>query len=79
MSAADSGWMADALCAETDPDAFHPERANPDGAARRVCQRCDVQAACLAYALATGQSEGVWGGTSPAQRRRMRLAKVVHR
>jgi len=36
-------------------------------AAKAVCFRCAVRAACLAYALATGQA-GIWGGTTHEER-----------
>jgi WhiB family transcriptional regulator, redox-sensing transcriptional regulator len=65
-------WQDRALCAETDPDAFFPEKGEPTTAARRVCMACEVRAECLDYALRTGQQFGVWGGLSPQERRDMR-------
>lgn len=69
-------WTQDALCAQTDPDLFFPERGEGDRAitAKRTCGRCPVQAACLAYALRTGQNEGIWGGKSRGQLRKLRKA-----
>lgn len=43
-------------------------------AAIDICATCPVQADCLAYALRTGEDDGIWGGTTPKQRRRMRHA-----
>jgi WhiB family redox-sensing transcriptional regulator len=68
-------WQDDALCAQTAPDMFFPGKG--DGATARVtkrtCTRCDVQAQCLAYALAQSEDpDGIWGGTSPKERRAMR-------
>ena len=40
--------------------------------AKAICRQCDVQAACLEFALATNQEAGVWGGTSEDERRRLR-------
>ncbi len=40
--------------------------------AKKICQICPVQEECLQYALATNQSEGVWGGMSSGDRRRLR-------
>lgn len=39
--------------------------------ARRLCADCPVRALCLDYALTSEQGFGVWGGTSPHDRRRM--------
>jgi WhiB family transcriptional regulator, redox-sensing transcriptional regulator len=40
--------------------------------AKTVCARCEVRSECLAFALATWQPYGVWGGTSPEERARLR-------
>ena len=66
-------WMADAACAGTDVEAFHPAKGgHPDPKALRLCRSCPVRAACLDYALAYeaagGPRAGVYGGTTPAQR-----------
>ena len=62
-------WVADALCAQTDPESFFPPKGGSTEAAKRVCAACDVTAECLAYALRTGQDEGIWGGLSRMERR----------
>lgn len=69
------GWQDKALCAETDPDAFFPERGGSTREAKRVCRSCEVRAECLEYALGheVGQF-GVWGGMSERERRRLRRA-----
>lgn len=41
-------------------------------AAKALCGRCPVRAGCLQFALRTGE-EGVWGGTTTAERRQVRL------
>ena len=70
----DLSWMEDALCAQTDPEAFHPDKGahGTSAAAKRTCAACDVTTACLAYALADPSLEGVWGGTSVRERQAMR-------
>lgn len=65
-------WKQDALCAQTDPDAFFPEDGNLTLAAKAVCARCDVAAQCLQYALDNRIDHGVFGGVSAMQRIRMR-------
>jgi WhiB family redox-sensing transcriptional regulator len=68
----DSSWRLDALCAETDPEAFFPEKGGSSRAAKRVCAACTVRAECLEYALTFDVRFGVWGGVSERERRRMR-------
>lgn len=65
-------FAGDALCAETDPDAFFPDKGGSVREAKAVCARCEVTAECLAWALANGERHGVWGGTSEFDRRRIR-------
>lgn len=70
----DAGWREDALCAQSDPEAFFPDKGGSAAEAKRVCARCPVQAACLDYALRNDERFGVWGGMSERERRRMRSA-----
>jgi hypothetical protein len=39
-----------------------------------MCGTCDVQGSCLAWALDVGDCHGVWGGTTPRERRAMLVA-----
>lgn len=73
----DLGWRARALCTETDPEVFFPERGGKTRPAKRVCRSCEVRAECLAYALGHGVEHGIWGGTSEQERRRLRRAAVA--
>lgn len=61
-------WVQEALCAQSDPEAFFPDKGGSTKPAKEVCSRCDVQADCLAYALRTRQSDGIWGGLSVRER-----------
>lgn len=64
------GWRDEALCAQTDPEIFFPEKGQATGPALRVCAGCPVRAACLADALARRDTTfGVLGGMTPRQRR----------
>ena len=36
-----------------------------------VCGGCPARAACLGHALTAGEDHGVWGGTTPEERRAM--------
>ena len=65
-------WQADALCAQTDPEAFFPEKGGSTRDAKRVCQSCEVRAECLEYALENDERFGIWGGLSERERRKLR-------
>ena len=40
-------WQERALCAQTDPEAFFPEKGGSTREAKRVCLSCDVRSQCL--------------------------------
>ena len=64
-------WRDEALCAETDPEAFFPEKGGSTREAKELCIECSVQHQCLTYALAHDERFGVWGGLSERERRRL--------
>ncbi|GAA2234858.1 hypothetical protein GCM10010401_03380 [Rarobacter faecitabidus] len=65
-------WQDRALCAQTDPEAFFPEKGGSTREAKRVCVRCEVKAECLEYALANDERFGIWGGLSERERRKLK-------
>ena len=65
-------WQERALCAQTDPEAFFPEKGGSTREAKRVCLSCDVRAECLEYALEHDERFGIWGGLSERERRRLK-------
>jgi WhiB family transcriptional regulator, redox-sensing transcriptional regulator len=65
-------WQEQALCAQTDPEAFFPEKGGSTREAKRVCGRCEVRGDCLEYALAHDERFGIWGGLSERERRRLK-------
>ncbi|MCB4207968.1 WhiB family transcriptional regulator [Arthrobacter sp. UM1] len=65
-------WQAEALCAQTDPEAFFPEKGGSTRDAKRVCAACAVRDECLEYALENDERFGIWGGLSERERRRVR-------
>lgn len=69
-------WMADGLCAQTDPDLFFPELGGSAREAKAICAACPVRARCLAYAL-EHQERGIWGGTSDRQRQKLRTEEAA--
>jgi WhiB family transcriptional regulator, redox-sensing transcriptional regulator len=72
MKADAQSWQQRALCAETDPETFFPDRGGSTREAKRICTGCEVRAECLEYALANDERFGVWGGLSEQERRRLR-------
>lgn len=60
-------WTLRAACRDTDPEIFYPAEADDAGPAIAICATCPVRAECAAYATATGQDYGVWGGRLLAQ------------
>ena len=68
----DPGWAELALCAQTDPEAFFPEKGGSTREAKRVCQSCEVRQECLEYALGNDERFGIWGGLSERERRRLK-------
>jgi WhiB family transcriptional regulator, redox-sensing transcriptional regulator len=69
-------WQERALCAQTDPEAFFPEKGGSTREAKRICSGCEVRAECLEYALAHDERFGIWGGLSERERRRLRRGAV---
>jgi WhiB family redox-sensing transcriptional regulator len=70
-------WQDRALCAETDPEAFFPEKGGSTREAKAVCMACEVRAQCLEYALEFEAANpaaryGIWGGKSERERRKLR-------
>jgi WhiB family redox-sensing transcriptional regulator len=75
-------WRDRASCRDTNPDLFFPVGTTGPAieqieSAKAVCRECQVQSACLEFALMTNQDSGVWGGTSEEERRKLRRAWVA--
>lgn len=67
-------WMDDGVCAQTDPEAFFPEKGGSTREAKAICGRCAVAAECLDYALDNQERFGIWGGLSERERRKIAAA-----
>lgn len=61
-------WQEQALCAQTDPEEFFPEKGGPTALAKKICGRCPVATECLDFALTHDEQYGIWGGRSPRER-----------
>lgn len=67
-------WLDGALCAEVGGDLFFPEEPVSQhnyAAARRICGACPVRVQCLQFALDEHIGEGMFGGLTPHERRKM--------
>ena len=69
-------WQDQALCAQTDPEAFFPEKGGSTREAKKVCASCEVRSECLEYALQNDERFGIWGGLSERERRRLKKRVV---
>jgi WhiB family redox-sensing transcriptional regulator len=65
-------WQTDSLCAQTDPEAFFPEKGGSTRDAKKICASCEVRNMCLEYALENDERFGIWGGLSERERRKLR-------
>ncbi|AEI10084.1 WhiB family transcription regulator [Corynebacterium resistens DSM 45100] len=72
FDAVEQDWQEQALCAQTDPEAFFPEKGGSTREAKRICQACGVRDECLEYALEHDERFGIWGGLSERERRRLK-------
>lgn len=74
----DSPWQSQALCSasQVNPEIFDvlPKDSDAIERAKRYCGACAVQSACLEYALNSRnlETELVWGGETPDERRATR-------
>ena len=64
-------WRRHAACRGLDPEIFYPETDEDVEDAKDVCGSCDVQETCLEFALQGREKEGVWGGATEKERRRI--------
>ena len=66
-------WRDAALCRGLDPDIFFPDPDDEFAAvgAIEVCGTCPVQETCLEWAIARREKDGVWGGATVRERRRI--------
>ena len=69
-------WQSDSLCAQTDPEAFFPEKGGSTRDAKKICSSCEVRTLCLEYALQNDERFGIWGGLSERERRKLKKRTV---
>jgi len=74
LSVASSPFDGTQLCTAYSTDIFYPEEYEEADVAqaKSICNNCWIKDKCLAYALSINEKEGVWGGTTPIERKRIR-------
>jgi WhiB family transcriptional regulator, redox-sensing transcriptional regulator len=66
-------WYNEAACIGADLEEFFSISGEQRPAVIDVyCAQCPVRPECLQFALDTHNYHGVWGGTTPAERKRER-------
>jgi WhiB family redox-sensing transcriptional regulator len=64
-------WRQHAACRGVEPDIFYPATDEEAEVAKAVCEVCPVRQPCLEYALSSRERDGVWGGATEKERRRI--------
>jgi WhiB family transcriptional regulator, redox-sensing transcriptional regulator len=71
-------WHMEAACRQVDTTLFYspegergPRKERREAAAKQVCGSCKVVELCAAYAIATREPYGTWGGLSEHDRREL--------
>ena len=76
------------LCAQTNPDMFFPDEPVEGNRLNRVvyahereakilCEACPYSGDCLEYALKNPELQGIWGGSTEKQRKKIRRGQFV--
>jgi WhiB family redox-sensing transcriptional regulator len=64
-------WRRRAACRGIEPEIFYPVSEEEAEEAKAVCAQCEVRQACLEFALNNRERDGVWGGATERERRRI--------
>ena len=70
-------WRKRAACKGIDVEIFYPDTEDPQmeptvaAPAKAVCAQCPVRQACLEHALVNRERQGIWGGMTERERRRI--------
>jgi WhiB family redox-sensing transcriptional regulator len=71
MSGADLSWRDRGACNGLEPAIFFPDHEEDGAAAKAIWEGCGVRVASLDYALEARERQGIWGGASARERRRI--------
>jgi len=80
LSITSSPFDGTQLCSTENPDLFFPDNYQEDleqiKRAKAICSNCWIEKDCLKFAMKTKQRYGIWGGTTPNERKRLRKLDV---
>lgn len=76
-TASDSGFFDAALCPQTDPELFFPDKGSSPKEAKSICGRCEVADRCLQWSIDNDMQFGIWGGLTARERRNLVAGRVV--
>lgn len=66
-------WRESAACRDAgNPDLWFSSDYYEQQSAKRICEECPVRVECLEFAVTTRQDFGIWGGTSPGEREKIK-------
>ena len=77
--AVEQTWQEEAACQSEDPELFFPLGEDGDGnvvqiaRAKAVCFNCPVASSCLDWALRGKIPDGIFGGLTSPERKKLRL------
>jgi WhiB family redox-sensing transcriptional regulator len=74
-------WQSQGACLHADPDVFFPisfggASATQIRTARAICSGCPVRSECIDFALEHREIQGIWGGTTDDERKKLRRARA---
>jgi WhiB family redox-sensing transcriptional regulator len=64
-------WRQKSACRGLDPEVFYPPSDEDAEEAKAVCALCSVRQMCLEHAIVQREHDGVWGGLTERERRRL--------
>ncbi|HXZ83109.1 MAG TPA: WhiB family transcriptional regulator [Acidimicrobiales bacterium] len=64
-------WRQKAACRGLDSEVFYPLTDEEALEAKAVCALCPVRQMCLEHAIVHREHDGVWGGLTERERRRL--------
>lgn len=66
-------WTSYALCSEVNPELFNDlQNKTSVTMAKKVCSECVSRLFCLDYAVINKEPDGVWGGLTPSERKKLK-------
>lgn len=71
MKTTSTDWRPRAACRGQDPEIFYPTSGEPRRDAIIICHKCPVRTECLNEAIDFGDNHGIWGGTTPNERKNL--------